>query len=266
MFFIASKIIWFLLTPSNVLLVIILAGAGLAATRWRRIGHAAVFAGALGYLVAGLSPVPNILMQALEDRFPAPDLAETGSVDAIIVLGGATSAPIATARQVMALNEAAERLAVIPALAARYPQARIVLSGGSGALLWETDAEANQMAVLLTSMGVAPDRIVREAQSRNTAENATETFRIIQPDANGRYLLVTSAFHMPRAVGSFRAANWPGVIPYPVDYRTRGREDRLRPMPGMSSGLKRTDTAIREWIGLLAYRLTGRIETFYPAP
>lgn len=266
MFFVASKVVWFLLTPSNVLVGLVLLGAGLSFTRLFRLGRVLALVGGIGLLVAGLTPLPNALMLTLENRFPPPDLAEVDDVGAIIVLGGATSASVTTARDVVALNEAAERLAVVPALAVRFPAAPIVLSGGSGALVGKTDADADRMADILAGMGVDRARMIAEPNARNTAENATETFRLVPPEAGRRYLLVTSAFHMPRAVGAFARAGWTGIVPYPVDFRTGGPEDVLRPMASVASGLKRTDTAVREWVGLIAYRLTGRTDALYPAP
>ena len=266
MFFIASKLVWFILTPSNALVALVIAGTVLVFSRFRKAGRAMLLTGALGLLLAGLSPLPNMLMLALESRFPVPDLDALGAVDGIIVLGGATTAPVATARGVVALNEAAERLAVVPGLARRLPAIPIILSGGSGQLILETDPEAIEMGDLLISMGVDPDRMVLETDSRNTAENATETLRRIEPRSGSRYLLITSGFHMPRAVGAFRQAGWTGIVPYPVDFRTRGAVDVLRPMVSIGSGLKRTDTAVREYIGLVAYWLSGRTDSLFPGP
>ena len=80
----------------------------------------------------------------------------------------------------------------------------------------------------------------------------------MQPKPGERWLLVTSGYHMPRSIGVFRAAGFP-VEPYPVDWRTRGAVDAMRPFPTLAEGLRRTDTAVREWIGLLAYWLTGQL-------
>ena len=162
------------------------------------------------------------------------------------------------------LNEAAERLVVVPELARRYPNARVLFSGGTGALRSGT-AEAKVAARLLENLGVARSRITLEDRSRNTLENAVFSKMIIQPKSGDRWLLVTSAYHMPRAIGVFRKAGFP-VEPYPVDWRTRGAEDAVRPFATMSDGLQRTDTAVHEWIGLLVYWLTGRSSELFPGP
>jgi len=85
------------------------------------------------------------------------------------------------------------------------------------------------------------------------------------PGASDPWLLVTSAAHMPRAVGVFRREGF-YIQPYPVDWRTRGREDWAVPFRWASSGLARVDAAAHEWVGLVVYYLTGRTLTLFPAP
>jgi uncharacterized SAM-binding protein YcdF (DUF218 family) len=112
---------------------------------------------------------------------------------------------------------------------------------------------------------VPHDRITAEEQSRNTIENAVFSRLIANPKPSERWLLITSAYHMPRAMAAFRAAGFP-VEAYPVDWRTRGPADLVRPFGAISDGLGRTDTAVHEWLGLLAYRLTGRSAELLPGP
>jgi uncharacterized SAM-binding protein YcdF (DUF218 family) len=163
------------------------------------------------------------------------------------------------------LNEGAERLAVIPDLARRYPKARILFSGGSSALMDDGSAEAGAAARLLESFGISRDRVILEDRSRNTVENAVFSKAIVQPKRGERWLLVTSAFHMARAVGVFRKAGFP-IEPYPVDWRTSSAEDMMRPFTVMSDGLQRSDTAVHEWVGLLVYWLTNRSSELFPGP
>ncbi len=165
----------------------------------------------------------------------------------------------------VALNEAAERMTVIAELARRFPNARIVFTGGSGRIIYDGVTEASLAARLFESFGIAKERIVLEDKSRDTDENARFTKELLDPKPGERWLLVTSAHHMPRSVGVFRAAGFP-VEAYPVDFRTRGAVDLLRPFSNVGDGLRRTDTAAREWVGLVAYRLTGRTDALFPAP
>jgi uncharacterized SAM-binding protein YcdF (DUF218 family) len=212
--------------------------------------------------ILGLSPVGNLLIIPLENRFPPWDAARAAP-DGIIVLGGVIDASN-PGNQIM-LNESAERLTVVPDLARRYPNARILFSGGSGALIGDDAAEAGAEARLLESLGISLDRVILEDRSRNTVENAVYSKLIVHPKRGERWLLVTSAFHMPRAIGVFRKVGFP-VEPYPVDWRTRGAEDMMRPFAVMSVGLQRTDTAVHEWVGLLVYWLTKRSSELFPGP
>ncbi|MGV8954553.1 MAG: YdcF family protein, partial [Cypionkella sp.] len=186
------------------------------------------------------------------------------TVATIIMLGGATVGRVSAARGVTELNDAGDRLMETLRLAELYPQARLVLSGGSGALEGEVEAEAAIAAKFFVAMGIAPNRLVLEDQSRNTAENAQGTAALLG-DVSGVTMLVTSAFHMPRSVGLFRKVGM-AVVPWPVDYRSTGTEgvgiDLVNPVLNLTT----TGVALREWIGLAVYAVTGRIDDILPAP
>ncbi len=264
MFFVLSKVLGFFAIPSNLIMSIGLLGVLLLCTRFVSAGRRLVVACVLLLAILGYSPIGNTLMLLLEQRFPAWDTTH-GAPDGIIVLGGAISPDVSAARNDVALNEAAERMTVVARLARRYPQARILFTGGDAALIFRDAAEAAFVAPLWESFGIAPDRIVVEDQSRNTVENAVFSKLIAQPKAGERWLLVTSAYHMPRAMGVFRAAGF-AVEAYPADWRTRGPKDALRPFLSLGDGLRRTDTAAREWVGLAVYWLTGRSSELFPGP
>jgi uncharacterized SAM-binding protein YcdF (DUF218 family) len=264
MFFPLSKILGFFAIPSNLVISIGLLGLLLLPTRFARAGRALAFASLIVLAILGLSPVGNALMIPLEDRFPRWD-ATRGAPDGIIVLGGAISPDVSAARDQVALNEAAERLTVAAELARRYPAARIVFSGGSGALIYDEGAEAPFALRLLEDLGIPRARILLEDRSRNTVENAIFSKALIQPKPGERWLLVTSAHHLPRAIGVFRKMGF-AVEGYPVDWRTRGAADALRPFATLGDGLRRSDTAVREWVGLAVYWLTGRSSALFPGP
>jgi uncharacterized SAM-binding protein YcdF (DUF218 family) len=154
-------------------------------------------------------------------------------------------------------------------LAHKFPESKIAFTGGPAGILYESDTEAKGAEALLTELGIARDRLVLESEARNTYQNAVllkaklEREHALGPGK--RWLLITSAYHMPRAMGCFRKA---GLIvePWPVDYRTRGKADLTRPFGKVSEGLRRVDMASREWVGLFVYWLTGRTDTLFPAP
>lgn len=264
MFFVLSKVLGFFAIPSNLAIILGLLGAVLLVTRLARVGRCLLVASVIALALLGLSPLGNALIIPLEDRFPPWDDTH-GAPDGIVVLGGGITPDVSDARHEVALNEAAERVTTAAALARRYPAARIIYSGGSGALIFSEGNEAVSAVRILETLGVAPERVIAEEQSRNTVENAVFSMLLAMPQPGERWLLVTSGYHMPRAIGVFRKAGFP-VEAYPVDWRTRGPQDALRPFSTLGSGLERADTAVREWVGLLAYWLTGRSSSLFPGP
>ena len=114
-------------------------------------------------------------------------------------------------------------------------------------------------------MGVDPQRITLETRSRNTDENARFTAALVHPQSDQTWLIVTSAYHMPRAMGLFRKAGFEAIA-YPVDYRTVGGRRDWRLNANLPRGLELFDLAVHEWVGLVAYRLSGRIDSFFPGP
>lgn len=264
MFFYFAKIGWFLIQPSSLILLLILFSALLLWTRWAWFGRRTVLLGALLFLVAGLSPLGHVMYIPLEDRFARADLTNI-KPDGIIVLGGAEETLIAEARNVPALNEAGERILETAMLAWRFPDTRVVFTGGTANILYGGTSEADSARTYLTSLGLSPDRLILEDKSRDTYENALFTRVLLAPKPGERWLLVTSAGHMPRAVGCFRALGF-NVLPWPVDYRTRGKEDMMRMFDKPSQGLRRVDRAAREWIGILVYYVLGRTNALFPGP
>jgi uncharacterized SAM-binding protein YcdF (DUF218 family) len=263
MYFVLSKTAGFLAIPSNLIVLLAVAGAVMMGTRFARAGRGLAVTGIGLLAIVGFSPLGNALILPLEQRFP-PWSAGRGAPDGVIVLGGAIGPAMSALRGEPSLNESAERMTVVAALARQFPQARIVFSGGD-ASLWGGPSEAMFVAPILESFGIPASRIELEGASRNTHENAVFTRELVRPKPGERWLLVTSAHHMPRSVGSFRRAGF-AVEPYPVDWRTRGAPDLARPFGIAAGGLARTDVAVREWVGLLVYWLTGRSSALFPGP
>jgi uncharacterized SAM-binding protein YcdF (DUF218 family) len=264
MFFVLSKVAGFFAVPSNFIALVCALGAVLALTRRPRAGSRMLVLGIGLLLIAGYSPLGNVLLLVLTERFPAWQ-ADGRAPDGIVVLGGSIDSDISAARNALETDASSERIFTMLELARRYPQARIVFSGGSANLIENTVAEAPVAGQLLQQFGVAPDRIILESGSRTTAENATMTRDLVAPKPGERWLLVTSAFHMPRSIGVFRAIGFE-VEAYPVDWRTRGWGDVRWPFEKLSAGLARTDVAVHEWVGLIAYRLSGRTAELLPSP
>lgn len=265
MFFYLAKILWFFLQPSSLMIAAAIAGAALAGTAWRRLSRALLIGGLAGLLICGLVPVSDLLMQPLEDRFARPRLADGDAIAGIIVLGGSEDYGAQGRDELGSLNEAAERYTESVALTRRFPAARLVFSGGSGALTGTIAPEAETARRLFEALGVAPERITLETRSRDTYENAVFTARLLDPQPGQRWLLVTTATHMPRAVGCFRKAGFT-VLAWPVDYRTPPRLDLTVLNRSIAIGLFSLDGITREYAGLLMYYLTGRTDALLPGP
>lgn len=264
MFFVLSKTLGIALLPANFLIGIGLLGAILLATRLARFGRGLLMASVVLLAVCGFSPLGDLLLYPLEARFPPWDPAR-GAPDGIVVLGGAIDADLSASHGTAVFTRAADRVVEAAALARQYPKARIVYSGGSANLIDVDAREADYAAAIFERLGVARDRLIMERRSRNTMENAEFSMRLAAPKAGERWLLVTSAFHMPRSIGIFRKVGFP-VEPYPVDWRTGGSGYPPQFSPFVLDGLERTEIAVREYLGLVAYRVSGKTSELFPGP
>jgi uncharacterized SAM-binding protein YcdF (DUF218 family) len=264
MFYFISKIVWFFATPSNLLVVLALTGLGLGHTRFATIGYRLTAGAVVALLIAGLSPLGYWLILPLEDRFPTFADDHTPIVG-IVVIGGTFDTEPTLSRGQMALNETGERIVALGDLARRYPGAKIIYSGGGSEFAPDTTPEATLLERSISELGLTADRVEYERQSLNTYQNALYAKQMADPKPGARWLLVTSAFHMPRAVGAFRSVGF-AVEAYPVDFRTAGAAALAKPFAFVSQGLRLTDTAAKEWVGLLSYYLTGKTSALFPAP
>jgi uncharacterized SAM-binding protein YcdF (DUF218 family) len=230
------------------------------------LGRTLLVASSVLLAICGFSPLGNMLLYPLEARFPLWDDTR-GSPDGVVVLGGSIDPELSAARGVTVFKGSVDRIVAAAALARRYPKARIVFSGGSANLVSDDSAkEADYAQSVFERLGVVRDRLTMERRSRNTQENAEFSKAAVSPTAGERWLLVTSAFHMPRSVGVFRNAGFI-VEPYPVDWRTGTGSTLWTPSSFLASdGLAQVDIAVREWMGLAAYRISGKTSELLPGP
>ncbi|QPF82130.1 YdcF family protein [Bradyrhizobium genosp. L] len=263
MFFVLSKTLGIMLLPVNFLIGIGLIGAALWPTRFAVLGRRLTVGAAVLLAVIAFSPVGNLLIYSLESRFPPWNPAH-GVPDGIIVLGGSIDPDVSLAHKTTIVAHSADRIIVAAELARKYPDARIVFTGGNANLLSNDAKEGDYAGEVLENLGVAKSRLTIERQSRNTVENAEFSKALVKPQPGERWLLVTSAYHMPRSVGLFRKAGFP-VEAYPVDWRV-GKLGDLFVINMAMDGLSRTDIAIREWLGLVAYRVNGKTDALFPGP
>lgn len=261
MSFVISKIVWALLAPGSLLMFMLLA-ALLVIGRRPLLGRLLLGLATLCVAALTLAPVGRWALASLQATVPTPGELQLDRVDGIIVLGGAVGPGDLAATGLPSLNDEAERMTAFVALARRYPDAKLVYTGGSGFARDDSGfVEADAARTLFGSLGVPVERMRFEDKSRNTWENAQLSQRLVAPQPGETWLLVTSAWHMPRALGCFRKLGWT-VVPYAVDYL--GRE----PVRWLSFDATRElywlTMAEREWIGLVSYRLMGRSPDWLP--
>jgi len=236
-----SKMFWLLAAPTSALILI----SG-STTLWAVLGNSKfaawlAAAAACGLVVGAFTPIGLALAVPLESRFPFSRPDPQVPLDGIIMLPGG----------------AGDGIDAVSNLSQDYPTARITFCGFSTA--------DEYLIKTLADLGVDPSRINMESQSRTTSEDALYSAALLKPKPNERWLLITAAMHMPRAVGCFCAAGFQ-VEPYPVEFMTRGRSGPFALFATGSSALMQFDRATKEWIGLIAYRLIGKTDGLFPGP
>jgi uncharacterized SAM-binding protein YcdF (DUF218 family) len=263
MFFIVSKTLWFLAQPVSLIALLLALGLILGAFRCRILSGLAIVTALVILGICSYTTLGYVALSPLEARFarPAPPAQVTG----IIVLGGGMDADINAIRKGYELDRSGDRFVEALRLAQLYPAAKILISGGGGVFAPGSDTEAAAGQRFFLDFGIDPNRILQEGASRNTEENAQLTRDLLNPQPGDTWLLVTSAFHMPRSVGLFRKAGF-DVVPWPADYLTSGAETPSIKLDQPAENLSIATMAMREWVGLLAYRLTGKIDDIVPSP
>jgi uncharacterized SAM-binding protein YcdF (DUF218 family) len=264
-FFVVSKIFWMFASPINLLLFGALAGVLLCFGRHAGFGRGLALTAMLILIAAATLPLGVLLIAPLEDRFPLPP-PDLPPPEGIVVLGGAINDGVSQARQETIFDEGGERLTEAVVLAKRYPQARVVYTSGSSSFTGAVSTEALQARKLMSQMGIAPERVTIEDKSRNTDENARFTAAIVHPEPSQRWIVVTSAFHIPRSMGIFEKAGF-HPIAYPVAFRTQGRpREDMRLTFDPVRNLRIFEIAVHEWMGLVAYWASGRSDHLFPGP
>ena len=261
---IISKIFWRLASPDISLLLVLLVGVCLLCLGREKLGRRLVATATTIIVLFSLFPISSMLLIPLENRFPIPEpLPE--DINGVIVLGGAESPKLTQARGQASLVGSAERLTTFVGLARRFSEAKFVYAGGQGAIGAQEYKAAFTARLFFEQMGLDPDRVMFDSQSRNTLENAQNAFQLVKPQKGEKWVLITSAWHMPRSVGIFRKLGWE-VIPYPVDFKTTGKLTLTLRFPPSLSATSAVSNVLYEWIGLTYYRLLGRTSEFFPGP
>lgn len=261
LFFWASKLVWFLISPFNFILLLLVSAWLLLLFKAKRLVTPLMGGIVLMLMLIALFPIGNWLLYPLEKRFKTnPELP--GSIEGIVVLAGALEPEHSALWGQTEANSAVERELAFMKMAKAYPDAILVYTGGSSNLIRQEFKAADAAKSLFEEHGLDTSRIIFEREARNTHENAILSLERVNPRLDLPWVLITSAYHMPRSVGIFCKAGWP-VIPYPVDHQTH---PVLQFRIGYSLGghMNELELAIHEWLGLVAYRLTGKTTSLLP--
>lgn len=262
MSFILSKVFWLAAQPLSAAFFAILLSLFSGWIGWRRMRSFLALLATLILFLTLYTTSGAWLLQKLEDRIARPE-ALPSSLSCILILGGGFETEVTTSRGGFELNQGGDRFTEGLRLARLNPNARILVSGGDGSLGGTYEGDADAAVRFFEAFGISRGRIVQEATSRNTHENAVNTRGILEKEGLDNCVLITSAFHMPRSIGLFRK-NGMSVIPWPVDYRTPVNVQFGLDFTQPSRNTQLMTTAVREWIGLLAYYLTGRTHALVP--
>jgi uncharacterized SAM-binding protein YcdF (DUF218 family) len=257
-----SKILWGLFQPTSLILFIFIAAASfLIAGRTKTALR--LFAGAIAlFLLCGFSPLSDWLLGSLEDRATAMAATGLDGASGIIVLGGGLEGEVQP-HGLAAMDKYGGRLAETTKLALRYPSLPIIFSGGDARLvkLGGEAPEAEFARRFFERYGISPPRLILEGHARNTFENASLTAMLLRPKPEQNWILVTSAFHMPRAKALFEGQGF-HVLAYPVDYRANRQHRSKRGLGSFFDPFRRIDLAAKEWAGIVVYWLRGDVALF----
>ena len=261
MFFSLSKIFWFIFDPGNIFVFVLVFVSVMLWLGKRTVVKWSLLVVMFFVLLVSIFPIGDKLLVTLENRFPLVDKVPK-DIKGIIVLGGVVNQFVSDDRGVVSVGSSVERIVYFCKLAKEYPDAKLVFTGGSGNLFDQSLKEADFVAPLMSQLGLDASRVVFESQSRNTWENAVYSKNIMNPAEGELWLIITSAFHMPRSVGAFRKAGW-NVLAYPVDYQTLSTAGQQLGF-NFRGGINSLAFSAHEWIGLTAYWLTSRSSEFFP--
>lgn len=260
--FYVSRLSWLFAQPLSLAFFLVTLGCLALILGLRKIGIAFIALASGLLFVTLFTSTGDVALQTLEDRFPTPG-RDPQTVSCMIVLGGAFSSQVNTARGGIEMNQSADRFVEALRLALAFPQAKILISGGDGSFSGIYEGDGVTAERFFRAFGVSADRLLRDTTSRNTAENVENTKALLTSAGLSDCLLITSAFHMSRSMGLMQKAGL-SVTPWPTDYRTDGKTALGVDLTQPTLNAQQMATALREWLGLVAYRLMGRTDTLLP--
>ena len=261
-FFYLSKIIWIFVSPDSLLVFLLISSFLLILFKRQKAANLLIGLITASTLFLSFYSVGDWMLYPLESRYQHnPQLPE--KVDGIIILGGSVNPNLSVEWQQLETNLSHERLSSFIQLSQRFPDAKLIFSGGNASMDRNRPTEAQIVENYFLNSGISAERLYIENKARNTAENVTYSKQLTNPDSSETWILITTAFHMPRAMGIFCQQNW-AVIPFPVDHQTFPPELYMAKFDllGHASHL---ELAMHEWLGLLAYYASGKTNDLFPS-
>lgn len=259
MFFIASKIIWFLISPlSFIVLLLCIGGCLRLFKKGKVVGRFLITASFILLIICSLVPIGYnafVFLERQTSQINAKDL-NVSDIGGIIVLGGCMDAGLTDLYGTPQFNGSCERLVEGIRLHNAFPDVPFIYTGGSGAVTNQAYKGADAAKDLLVALGEDTHSIMFERESRNTYENMLYSRKMLEISPVKPWLLVTSSYHMPRAMNVFCHGKWP-VIPYPTDFKTN-KEYGFRFLHPLSNINSLAD-AMKEVVGIMAYGRTGKL-------
>ncbi|HUH49547.1 MAG TPA: YdcF family protein [Mycoplana sp.] len=262
MSYLASKIFWLAAQPLSLAFLAVVVALVFGWFGRKRLQALSMAVSALILFVTLYTSAGTVMLQGLENHIPRAAMPSAGP-GCVIVLGGSFEAEVIASRGGLEMNQAGDRFVETLRLAQTYPDARILVSGGDGSFSGRYAGDAAVATEFFGRLGLPAGRLIQETRSRTTFENVENTKSLLAENGLDNCLLVTSAFHMPRAIGLFGKAGL-NVLPWPTDYRTSGAARLALDFTQPSANAQLTTTAMREWVGLLAYYLAGRTPALLP--
>ena len=260
MSFYLSKILWIIINPFNIFLFFIFSGF-IAHFFFRHSFYKlAYFFTIFIFFITAIMPTGRYMFYQLEKKFHSETLLPE-KIDGILILAGATNPSLTKEFNQIHIGESVERLIESIQLHKKYPTAKFIFSGGSGSLIPQDFTHADVAKKFFIQQNINVNKFIFESRSRNTFENILYSKEIISPSPNENWILVTSAFHMVRALNVAEKLDWK-FIPYAVDFHV-SKQFSWKPSINFWNNMTAMQFASHEWVGLISYYLMGRTNNIY---
>jgi uncharacterized SAM-binding protein YcdF (DUF218 family) len=246
---------WWIINIDLFLLLLMILGGGLLFIKKNSLGKRCLLISCMSLVFLGVVPSTLWIFENLENRFPKVAQIPTDA-KGIILLGGSVDKMTSLGRGETAYNLTAGRFIGFVELAKKYPDLQLAFTGTP----FETEIAQKDFLAL----GLDPARVQFEQNSKDTRDNAAKTAALLHPQPHEKWVLVTSAYHMPRSVGLFRKAGF-NVIPCPMDYHAPGQYEMWFFL-GLALSLEAWQASSREWLGMIINYIMGRSDDLYPGP